>query len=101
MKRPAWLLAGVVLGAGGALWAESRVRREIRRVAERIEPQHVVSQTVRSARRMSERVRDAADTARVERELREAELWSDLRREPVPQPGGVLFGLRQSKKVDR
>lgn len=99
MKRPAWLLAGVVVGAGGALWAEARVRREIRRVAGRLEPQHVVSQTVASARRMSGRVRDAVEAGKAEREQSEAALWNDLRSEPAPQAEISLLQLRQSGKV--
>lgn len=89
MKRPVWLAAGVVVGAGGALWAEARVRREIRRMAERVGPEHVVSQAVGSARRAAERVRDAVEVGKGERARREGELWSELRSPSRPPPGGA------------
>ncbi|MHB8218902.1 MAG: hypothetical protein ACYDHU_01055 [Acidimicrobiales bacterium] len=101
MKRPVWLAAGVVLGAGGALWAEARVRRELRRMTDRIGPHHVVNQTVSSARRVGERVRDAVEVGRVERDRRESELWSDLGAEGRTLSAGSAGRRRQPGKDGR
>ncbi|MDA8359526.1 MAG: hypothetical protein M0Z95_25210 [Actinomycetota bacterium] len=85
MKRPTWLAVGVVLGAGGALWAEARLRREVRRTVARFDRADVAGGVVRAAREGSAKVRDAVDAGRVAKARREAELWSTL---DDGRPGG-------------
>ncbi len=75
MRRPVWLGAGIVLGVGGTLWAEQRVRRRVRRAVEALSPAVAASGTVRRAREMGSRVGDALEVARAERRRSEAELW--------------------------
>jgi hypothetical protein len=78
LRRPLWLGAGVVLGVGGTLWAEQRVRRRVRRAVEALSPRVAGSEAVQAAREMGDTVRDALDVARAERRRREAELWRRL-----------------------
>jgi hypothetical protein len=77
MRRPVWLAAGVAIGVGGTLWAEQRVRRQVRRLSERLRP----SGLVEGARG---RVRAAIDAGRTERRRREEELWHELDGGPRP-----------------
>ena len=86
MGRPRWMAAGVVVGVGGTIWAEQRVRRRIRRVVDRLTPAHVVADAASSARQAGARVREAVATGREERDRREVELWEQLLEEPA-RPG--------------
>ncbi len=91
MGRPTWLAAGVVVGVGGTIWAEQRVRRRLRRVVDRLTPAHVAGEAAGSARQVGARVRVAVATGREERSRREAELWDRLRDEPVrPGPAAAM-----------
>jgi hypothetical protein len=78
MRRPVWLAAGVALGVGGTLWAEQRVRRQVRRVADSLRPAGLVGKARDRGDAARGRVRAAIDAGRLERDQREAELWSDL-----------------------
>ncbi len=91
IRRPLWLGAGVALGVGGTLWAEQRVKRQVRRLSAALTPEAAASELRRSARSAANRLRAAVDDARVERLRREAELWTDIEgdRSPVftlPRP---------------
>jgi hypothetical protein len=78
MRRPTWLAAGVVLGVGGTLWAEQRLRRRVRQAVQRLSPEQVAGGAVDSVRQLGDRVRVAVETGRQERERRETELRDDL-----------------------
>lgn len=78
IRRPLWLGAGVALGVGGTLWAEQRVRRRLRELSAALTPAGAADGVRRSARAAGERLRSAADEARLERRRREAELWAGL-----------------------
>ncbi|MGC8472234.1 MAG: hypothetical protein ACP5PM_08085 [Acidimicrobiales bacterium] len=75
VRRPLWLGAGIALGVGGTLWAERRVRRQVRRAASLLSPVVAGSEVVQAAREVGSTMRDALDVARAERRRREAELW--------------------------
>jgi histidinol-phosphate/aromatic aminotransferase/cobyric acid decarboxylase-like protein len=78
LRRPVWLAAGVVVGVGGTLWAERRVRAELRRAADRLSPSGLGQATARSAARAGARMTSAVDAAREGRARREAELRREL-----------------------
>ncbi len=78
MRRPVWLAAGVVVGVGGTLWAEKRVRRVVRQATERLSPEHVAGGAVDAVRQVPGRVREAVEAGRRVRAAREEELWADL-----------------------
>ncbi len=78
MRRPVWLGAGIVLGVGGTLWAEQRVRRRVRRVVEVLSPAVAGNEAVRAARGMGGRVMDALEAARAESRRHEADLWRQM-----------------------
>jgi hypothetical protein len=82
MKRPLWLGAGIALGVGGTLWAEQRVRRQLRRAVAVLSPGGAADAASRSARQAGDRVRVAVGAARLERSRREAELWASLGEAP-------------------
>ncbi len=86
MRRPVWLAAGVALGVGGTLWAEQRVRRQVRRVTDSLRPTGLVDKARGRGDAARDRVRAAIEAGRLEREEREAELWRDL--DGGPQPHG-------------
>ena len=88
VRRPLWLGAGIALGVGGTLWAERRVRRQVRRAAALLSPMVAGSEAVQVAREMGSTMRDALDVARAERRRREAELWRRLG-EPEGEPEAV------------
>lgn len=96
VKRPMWLAAGLVIGAGGTLWAERRVRAGARRLMDRLSPEHVTAGSWGTARKLGGRVREAVDAGRAERGRREEELWQELGarlgppadRSPLRPPGG-------------
>ncbi|MGH9091789.1 MAG: hypothetical protein ACRDZR_10505 [Acidimicrobiales bacterium] len=76
IRRPLWLGVGVVVGVGGTLWAERRVRRAV----ERLVPESVAEEAGRSVRRLGDRVQAAVAAGREARDRREEELWSELDR---------------------
>jgi hypothetical protein len=84
MRRPMWLGAGIVVGVGGTVWAEQRVRRRVRRTLAWLSPAVARSEAADAARELKGRVRDALDVARAEQRRSEAELW---RRMGEPPPG--------------
>jgi hypothetical protein len=81
-KRTFWLVTGVAMGAGTSLWAERRLRRSVQQAAARLQPDTLVAEMGRSARRAAEsageRMRDALTSGRDEMQRREEELWADL-----------------------
>jgi hypothetical protein len=80
VKRPVWLAAGVALGVGGTLWAEQRVRRRMRRLADRLSPDSMAAEARDRARDAGERVRAAVESGRREQRRTEEALWQDLGR---------------------
>jgi hypothetical protein len=82
-RRPIWLGTGIVLGVGGTLWAERRVRRRVRRALDALSASAAGHEAVAAAREMGFRVRDALDAARAERSRHEAELWRRLGERPL------------------
>jgi hypothetical protein len=97
MGRPAWLAAGVVLGVGGTLWAEKRVRRAVRQVADHLTPSHMVGDAAASARAVGARVREAVASAREERARREAELRRELDEAPPLRVVGQDAARRRAR----
>lgn len=90
MRRPVWLAAGVVIGVGGTLWAEQRVRRAV----DRLTPQSMAGEARRSARQLGERVQSAVAAGREARERREDELWASMGGRPDDEPAGPTAGSR-------
>ncbi len=92
IRRPLWVATGVVIGVGGTLWAEQRVRRGLQQAADRLTPQHVAAGARDTVRGLGTRVRGALEAGRDERDRTEAELWEGLEggRPPAPPrgPGG-------------
>ncbi|MGH9100240.1 MAG: hypothetical protein ACRDV8_08435 [Acidimicrobiales bacterium] len=82
MRRPVWLGAGAVLGVGGTLWVEQRVRRRVRRAVAALTPAVAGNEAVQAARAMGGRVRGAVDVARAERRRQEADLWRRMGEAP-------------------
>lgn len=78
IRRPMWFGAGVIAGVAGTMWAERRVRRQLRRAVEVLSPTGAGQEVMRSAREATARVQVAMDAARIERRRREAELWHRL-----------------------
>ncbi len=74
MRRTTWLAAGLAAGIGGTLWAEQRVRRGLQQAVEHLTPEHLAGQAAASVRRAGDRVRHAAEAARIEQHRRELEL---------------------------
>lgn len=89
MRRAMWLATGVALGAGGTLWAEQRLRRQVRRTAARLAPDNVVQETIDGARRLGDRLLEAVAAAREASAERESELWEELARTAPRPPGGL------------
>ena len=69
-----WLATGVVVGVGGTLWTQQRVRKAIEQAQARLSPEHVVRGAARSAQGIPARVRAANAAAAEERRRREREL---------------------------
>jgi hypothetical protein len=94
-KRTFWLVAGVAVGAGSSLWVERRVRRTVHEAAARLQPDALVAEVGRTARRAGEaagdRLRDAMAVGRVEMRQHEERLWDQLAdrgvEPPDPYPG--------------
>ncbi|HXQ90869.1 MAG TPA: hypothetical protein VN768_04860 [Acidimicrobiales bacterium] len=80
IRRPLWLAAGAVLGAGGTLWTRRRLERLSRRVRPTAVAGEVVSMVDRTRRNAADKVRDALDTGRSDAQRRQDELWRDLAR---------------------
>ena len=78
MRRPLWLASGVVIGVSGTIWAERKVRRVLDETSKRLSGEHAVH--VAKARMLDarDRVREAIDAGRAERERREGELRGEL-----------------------
>ncbi len=96
MRRPMWLGAGIVLGVGGTLWTEQRVRRRVRRAVARLSPAVAGSDAAHAAREMKGRLGDALDAARAERRRCETELWSRLGEAPPTRHHGAASRLPPS-----
>jgi hypothetical protein len=92
IKRPFWLAVGAALGVGGTLWAEQRVRREVRRAVDVVTPLGTGAGWAAAAKEAQGRVAAAARSAATERRQHEQELWErlderhSLRREVAPAP---------------
>ncbi len=86
MKRPIWMAAGVVLGVGGTLWAERRVRKGVQQVVAKVSPEHMAAGARDSARHLGERMRAAVAVGREERARREEELWEEIEGRTTPEP---------------
>jgi hypothetical protein len=74
IRRPLWLATGVVVGVGGTLWTQQRVRKVIDQAQARLSPEHMVRGAARSAQGIPARVRAANAAAAEERRRREREL---------------------------
>jgi hypothetical protein len=89
-KRTFWLVAGVAVGAGSSLWVERRVRRTVQEAAARLQPDALVAEVGRTARRAGEaagdRLRDAMAVGRVEMRQHEERLWDQLADRGVDPP---------------
>jgi len=107
MKRPMWMGAGVILGVGGTLWAERRVRRGVQQVVAKVSPDSVAAGARDSARQLGERMRAAVDAGRKERARREQELWEQIEGRTTLEPwrvetvGRDLAGVRRSSRRRR
>jgi len=95
IRRPLWVATGVVIGVGGTLWAEQRVRRGLQQAADRLVPQRVAAGARDSVRGLGTRVRGALEAGRDERDRTEAELWEGLER------GGPAAAPRASGRAVR
>lgn len=82
IRRPLWFGAGLAAGVAGTVWAERRVRRQLRRAMDAISPTAAGQEALRSAREAAARVQVAVDAARSERRRRESELWHRLGEAP-------------------
>ena len=81
-RRTVWLVTGVVAGGASTLYAERKLRRTLEAVQARMQPDALVVEVGRTARQAASttggRVRDAVATARLEKQRREVELWTEL-----------------------
>ena len=81
-RRTVWLVTGAVAGAVSSLYAERQVRRTLEAASARMQPDALVTEVGRSARRAARstggRVREALATGRSTMQRREEELWADL-----------------------
>jgi len=78
VKRPFWVATGVVIGIGGTLWAEQRVRRGAAQLADALSAEQLAKGARRSAGAVGERMRGALEAGRQERARTERELWEGL-----------------------
>ncbi|MGP8060660.1 MAG: hypothetical protein ACLP9C_13630 [Acidimicrobiales bacterium] len=99
IRRPLWVATGVVIGVGGTLWAEQRVRRGLQQAAERLTPHQVAAGARDSARQLGARVRGALEEGRDERERAEAELWESLEHQPGPTGRSHAGAGRRGRSV--
>lgn len=84
IKRPLWFSLGAAAGAGGALWAQRRLLRRVRRARRALGFQ----QGAGLAHEARGRLRAARVAASSERARREGELWASLG-PPAAAPGGL------------
>lgn len=84
IRRPLWLGAGVVIGVGGTLWVEQRVRRRVRSAIDLLSPAVAGNETLQAARDLGDRVRGAWHSARAEQRRHEATLWARMGEIPRP-----------------
>ena len=81
-RRSVWLVTGVVAGAASSLYAERKLRRTVEAAAARMQPDTLVADVGRTARKAVAstrgRVRSAVASGRQEKRRREVELWSEL-----------------------
>jgi len=81
-RRTLWLVTGAVAGAASSLYAERKLRRTVEAASARLQPDALVGEVGRTARRAARstggRVRDALATGRTAMQRHEAELWADL-----------------------
>ena len=96
-KRTFWLVTGVALGAGSSLWAERRVRRTVQEAQARLQPDALVAEVGRSAKRAAglagERMRDAVTAGRSEMKDHEERLWDELAARGIEPPDGAVGEL--------
>jgi len=78
MRRASWLVAGVGIGAGGALWARRRLEVLSERLRSRELPGDIAKVAGRGARAGAQRVRVAVDDGRRSAREREDDLWRGL-----------------------
>jgi len=79
-KRLFWLTVGTLLGLGGSLWAQRRLRQQI----ERYKPEQVTRRAFDTARALAEDVRAAARQGREAQREREESLREQFRPPSVP-----------------
>ena len=81
-RRTLWLVTGAVAGAASSLYAERKLHRALEAASARLQPDALVGEVGRTARRAARstggRVRDALSSGRTAMRLHEAELWADL-----------------------
>jgi len=103
-KRTFWLVTGVALGAGSSLWAERRVRRTVQEAQARLQPDALVAEVGRSARKAAEvagdRMRDAMAAGRSEMRQHERRLWDDLAERGVEPPDGQADELQRRGRTE-
>jgi len=94
IRRPLWLATGVVVGVGGTLWTQQRVRKVIDQAQARLSPEHVVRGAARSAQGIPARVRAANAAGAAERRRRERELRERFAHRPgeATVPGLSVIG---------
>ena len=78
MRRASWLVAGVGLGAGGALWARRRIEVLSDRLRSRELAGDIAKVAGRGARAGALRLRVAVDDGRRSARERENDLWQEL-----------------------
>ena len=74
-KRLFWLTVGTLLGLGGSLWAQRRLRQQL----ERYKPEQVTRRAFEIARGLAEDVRAAARQGREAKREREQSLREQFR----------------------
>ena len=81
-RRTVWLVTGAVAGAASSLYAERKLKRTIEAASAHLQPEALVSEVGRTARRAASRtggrLREAMATGRSTMQQREQELWADL-----------------------
>ena len=89
-RRTLWLATGILTGAASSLYAERKIRRTLDAASARLQPDALVTEVGRTARRAARgtgsRLRAAVATGRTEMQRREEELWADLSASGAPAP---------------
>ncbi|MHB8318315.1 MAG: hypothetical protein ACYDEP_03645 [Acidimicrobiales bacterium] len=78
MKRPIWFTSGVVVGVGGTIWAERRVRKIVEETTARLSTEHALELARSRIHGARDRVRNAIDAGRDEIDRREEQLRGEL-----------------------